>query len=75
MGPLALFDALFARIKRNEKLHLAWCCTGVIGCLIVYGVLQVRPLRALQLRGGLPAQSQHNQIFSAAATAQGPAAR
>lgn len=38
----ALFDAFFARIKANDKLHLAWCVSGIIGCLVAYGVLQVR---------------------------------
>ena len=43
MGLLALWDDVFAKVRANEKLHLAWCCTGVIGCLVVYGVLQARP--------------------------------
>lgn len=30
-----------ARIKKNDKVHLAWCCGGVIGMLVIYGVLQV----------------------------------
>jgi len=38
----SLFDSFFAKIKANDKLHLAWCVTGIIGCLVVYGVLQVR---------------------------------
>ncbi len=42
MGVLAHFDGFMARVKANERLHLAWCCTGVIGCLVAYGVLQVR---------------------------------
>ncbi|KAI7845535.1 hypothetical protein COHA_000958 [Chlorella ohadii] len=39
-GPLALWDAAFSRIRENQRLHLAWCCAGVIGCLVAYGVLQ-----------------------------------
>lgn len=42
MGLLSLWDAAFSRVRANEKLHLAWCCGGVIGCLVAYGVLQVR---------------------------------
>ena len=37
----ALFDTIFQKIKANDKLHLAWCVSGIIGCLVVYGVLQV----------------------------------
>lgn len=55
-----MLGPIWAKIKSNEKLHLAWCVGGIIGCLVVYGVLQVneletseRPLRlqptALQL--------------------------
>ncbi|EFN56053.1 hypothetical protein CHLNCDRAFT_31039 [Chlorella variabilis] len=39
-GVLGLMDAFMARIKVNERVHLAWCCAGVIGCLVAYGVLQ-----------------------------------
>jgi len=28
--------------QANEKLHLAWCVFGVVGCLMLYGVLQVK---------------------------------
>ncbi|KAL4451574.1 hypothetical protein ABPG75_007236 [Micractinium tetrahymenae] len=42
MGLLALWDAAFSRVRANERLHLAWCCGGVIGCLVLYGVLQER---------------------------------
>ena len=42
MGLLALWDSVFSRVRANEKAHLAWCCTGVIGCLVAYGVLQAR---------------------------------
>lgn len=41
MGVLDLWDTLFSKIKKNDKLHLAWCVGGVIGCLVLYGVLQV----------------------------------
>lgn len=34
MGLLALWDAAFSRVRANERLHLAWCCGGVIGCLV-----------------------------------------
>lgn len=40
MGPLAIWDAFLARIKANERLHLTWCCGGVISCLVLYGYLQ-----------------------------------
>ena len=33
-----------ARIRKNDKVHVAWCVGGVIGCLVLYGVLQVRQL-------------------------------
>lgn len=46
MGLLALWDTAFAKVKANEKAHLAWCCGGVIGCLVAYGVLQARRGRA-----------------------------
>ncbi|KAL4428810.1 hypothetical protein ABPG77_005248 [Micractinium sp. CCAP 211/92] len=42
MGLLALWDTAFSRVRANERLHLAWCCGGVIGCLVLYGVLQER---------------------------------
>ena len=29
-------------LRQNEKLHVAWCVTGIVGCLLVYGALQVR---------------------------------
>ena len=36
-------------VKANEKLHVAWCVTGIVGCLLLYGVLQVCPfLEALR---------------------------
>ena len=33
-GVLSLWDGVFARIRANDKLHLLWCCGGVIGCLV-----------------------------------------
>jgi len=39
---LALFDAALAKIKANNKAHVAFCVSGIIGCLVCYGVLQVR---------------------------------
>lgn len=44
---LALWDSFSRRLHANERLHLLWCCSGVIGCLVVYGVLQA----SLGLRG------------------------
>ena len=38
---LALFDQLMAKIKSNDKAHVAFCVSGIIGCLVCYGVLQV----------------------------------
>jgi hypothetical protein len=32
--------SVWARIKANDKIHMAWCVSGIIGCLVVYGVLQ-----------------------------------
>lgn len=31
---------LWGRIRANDKLHIAYCAAGVVGCLMVYGVLQ-----------------------------------
>jgi hypothetical protein len=39
---LALFDAFMSKIKSNDKAHIAFCVSGIIGCLVCYGVLQVR---------------------------------
>lgn len=33
---------LMAYLRQNEKLHVAWCVTGIVGCLLVYGALQAR---------------------------------
>lgn len=30
------------KIKANEKVHVAYCVIGIVGCLMVYGVLQER---------------------------------
>jgi hypothetical protein len=30
-------------LKTHEKLHIAWCVCGIVGCLLLYGVLQVSP--------------------------------
>ena len=32
---------LWGKIKAHEKVHVAWCVTGIVGCLMLYGVLQV----------------------------------
>uniref|UniRef100_A0A7S3VIB7 Sugar phosphate transporter domain-containing protein n=1 Tax=Dunaliella tertiolecta TaxID=3047 RepID=A0A7S3VIB7_DUNTE len=37
-----IISPLWERIKANDKLHLAWCVSGVVGCLMLYGVLQER---------------------------------
>ncbi len=50
MGLLDLFDAFFSRIKKNDKVHIAYCVSGVIGCLVLYGVLQVRSPRPVPQR-------------------------
>jgi hypothetical protein len=49
-GPLG---RLWDGIKGNERLHLAWCAVGVVGCLMLYGVLQAseRGGNSKQLRG------------------------
>eukprot|EP00197_Chlamydomonas_leiostraca_P013869 CAMPEP_0202867492 /NCGR_PEP_ID=MMETSP1391-20130828/9464_1 /ASSEMBLY_ACC=CAM_ASM_000867 /TAXON_ID=1034604 /ORGANISM="Chlamydomonas leiostraca, Strain SAG 11-49" /LENGTH=389 /DNA_ID=CAMNT_0049547541 /DNA_START=127 /DNA_END=1296 /DNA_ORIENTATION=- len=36
------FGAIWERIKANERLHMGWCVLGVVGCLMLYGVLQER---------------------------------
>lgn len=38
---LDLFDQLMQRIKANDKVHVSFCVSGIIGCLVVYGILQV----------------------------------
>lgn len=42
-------DWVWDKIKNNERAHLAWCVTGVVGCLMIYGVLQVRSAAATVL--------------------------
>ena len=51
---IPLWDGFFARIRADDRLHIAWCVTGVIGCLVAYGILQARRLGAalLQSDGG-----------------------
>lgn len=39
MGPVSSF---MNYLKANEKMHVAWCVSGIVGCLLLYGVLQVR---------------------------------
>eukprot|EP00889_Picochlorum_renovo_P002105 jgi/Picre1/29135/NNA_004528.t1 len=39
---LDLFDQLMQRIKANDKVHVSFCVSGIIGCLVVYGILQER---------------------------------
>lgn len=38
----APFAFVWGKIKANERVHVAWCVTGIVGCLMVYGVLQER---------------------------------
>lgn len=38
LGPMNRF---MTYLRNNEKLHVAWCVTGIVGCLLLYGVLQV----------------------------------
>ena len=38
---LALFDQMMVKLKANDKAHVAFCVSGIIGCLVCYGVLQV----------------------------------
>jgi hypothetical protein len=35
-------DSVWQKIKANDRLHVAWCVVGIVGCLMFYGVLQVR---------------------------------
>ena len=37
-----VLDAIWNRIKANERIHVIWCVVGIVGCLMLYGVLQVR---------------------------------
>ena len=30
------------RTPRQQRLHVAWCVTGILGSLLLYGVLQVK---------------------------------
>lgn len=36
-----IINAMWERIKANDRLHMGWCVFGVVGCLMLYGVLQV----------------------------------
>ena len=43
-------------LKANERVHVSWCVTGIVGCLLLYGVLQVRfEPAARNARPGSPA--------------------
>lgn len=33
------------QLARSDAAKLAWCVTGVVGTLIIYGILQVRMSR------------------------------
>ena len=35
-------DQMMAKLKANDKAHVAFCVSGILGCLVCYGVLQVR---------------------------------
>lgn len=48
---------LWAMVKANEKLHLAWCVIGVVGCLMLYGVLQVSAEHRAEHTPGAPRSS------------------
>jgi hypothetical protein len=36
----AIFGPIWAFIKARERLHAIYCCVGIVGCLMLYGVLQ-----------------------------------
>lgn len=38
LGPINRF---MIYLRNNERMHVAWCVTGIVGCLLLYGVLQV----------------------------------
>lgn len=38
----APFAWIWSKIKANERIHVAWCVVGIVGCLMLYGVLQER---------------------------------
>jgi hypothetical protein len=38
----ARFSQLLHHLRTNEKAHIAWCVIGIVGCLLLYGALQVR---------------------------------
>eukprot|EP00887_Chlorella_sp_A99_P007813 scaffold20.g7813.t1 len=40
---IPLWDAFFAKIKADDRLHLAWCISGVIGCLVAYERIMQEP--------------------------------
>lgn len=42
LGPMNRF---MTYLRNNERMHVAWCVTGIVGCLLLYGVLQVCTLR------------------------------
>jgi hypothetical protein len=58
----APLQSLTNYLKANEKVHVAWCVSGIVGCLLLYGVLQVRECcqqRRIELplyNPGLPAR-------------------
>jgi len=41
-GSFNPIDAVWNRIRANERLHVIWCVVGIVGCLMLYGVLQER---------------------------------
>lgn len=41
-APAGPIDSLWFYIKSNETLHVIWCVVGIVGCLMLYGVLQER---------------------------------
>lgn len=38
-------EAAWMKIRANEKGHVVFCVVGIVGCLMLYGVLQVRGLK------------------------------
>lgn len=37
-----MIKKLWKTITSNDKLHVAYCVVGIVGCLMLYGVLQER---------------------------------
>lgn len=50
-------SGVWAKIKSNDTLHILWCCFGVVGCLMVYGILQERIMTEPYTTG------EHTEVF------------